>query len=183
MSHTVRVDAEYRLKLIRKTEIVTEYCYSFRSFYPDVSIFWISCDSLTKIELAFSNIAHILNLRGHDEPDTDVIQLVSRHLQQGHGIPWLLVLDSADDFELLTQGSNALAQLIPRYRGGTVIITTRDYLVAQVLTGTAHGILTVNRLSHQESLTLFRSPLPNDARLDEAIEVQIFEIQNTCLCV
>ena len=161
---------------LRKTEIATEYCYRVWGQYPKISIFWVPCDSLIKIELAFREIARIFDLGGHDDPATDIVPLVSLHFQRGYAKHWLLVLDNADDVELLTKGKNALAKWIPAYRNGSVIITTKDRYVAQTLTGRAHDSIMIDRLSSEDALTLFRSKLPGDAKLDEAVELQILEI-------
>ncbi|KAL8785645.1 MAG: hypothetical protein Q9195_008565 [Heterodermia aff. obscurata] len=161
---------------VGKTEIATEYCYRVWGQYPSVSIFWVPCDSLTKIELAFREIARIFDLGGHDDPGADVVQLVSLHFQRGYAKHWLLVLDNADDVELLTKGKSALAKCIPAYRNGSIIITTTDRYVAQTLTGRAHDTIMVDRLSSKDALKLFRSKLPGDAKLDETVELQILEI-------
>lgn len=94
-----------------------------------------------------------------------------------------MVLDNADDAKLLTEGDTALARFVSKYRGGHVIVSTRDRYVAQVLTGKADG-LTVTALSPQDAKKLFRSRLPDDIELDEAIELQILEIlEHLPLCI
>ena len=143
----------------------------------------MTCDNLNKIELAFRRIAQILSLPGLDDPDIDMIELVSHHFQRGDAQPCLLVLDNADDVELFSEGDNALARVIPTYRGD-VIVTTRDRHVAQAFTGTARGSLTIDRLSSKDSSTLFRSKLPNDVKIDEVVEMQILEIlEHLPLCI
>ncbi|KAG7001298.1 hypothetical protein G7Y79_00032g066510 [Physcia stellaris] len=161
---------------VGKTEIATEYCYRVWGQYSDISIFWVPCDSLVKIELAFREIARVLGLGGHDDPGTDIVQLVSLHFQRGYAKHWLLVLDNADDVELLTKGKNALAKCIPTYRNGSIIVTSKDRYVAQTLTGRAHDTIVIERLSCKDALTLFRSRLPGGTKLDDAIELQILDI-------
>lgn len=173
---SVWLHGEFYADCFRKTEIATEYCYRVWDKYPDISILWVDCDSLIKIELAFREIARNFDLGGHDDPNTDIVQLVSLHFQRGYIKNWLLVLDNADDVELLNKGKNALAKCIPAYRNGSIIITTKDRYVAQTLTGRAHDALMIDRLSFKDALTLFRAKLPGDAKLDDAIELQILEI-------
>ena len=118
------------------------------------------------------------------DPDNDMINLVSLRFRQDDAKPWLLILDNADEAEILTEGGNALAIFIPNYRNGFVIITTRDRYVAQVFTGTAHGSLTIDRLSPEDALTLFRSKLLDDAKFDKAVKLQILEIlEHLPLCI
>ena len=167
--------SEVSADCLRKTEIATEYCYRVWGQYPKISIFWVPCDSLIKIELAFRKIAQLLDLAGHDDPATDIVPLVSLHFERGYVKHWLLVLDNADDVELLTKGKNALAKRIPAYRNGSVIITAKDSYAAQTLTSRAHDSIMIDRLSPNDALTLFRSKLPGDAKLDDAVELQILE--------
>lgn len=139
-------------------------------------MFWIPCDDLTQIELAFNNIAKILRLPGQEDPDIDKVHLVSRYFCQGATPSWLMILDNFDDSELLTNEKSQLAELIPKYRGGQVLITTRDSHVAQILTGSSNNCLMIDRLPSGDALTLFRSKLPSKTKLDEATELQILEV-------
>lgn len=131
---------------------------------------------MTQIELAFSDIASILHLPGRDDPDADKIQLVSRHFFRRDTPPWLIVLDNFDDSELLTHEKSKLADLVPRYRSGQVLITTRDSHVAQILIGSSNSCLTIGRLPPGDAQALFRSKLPNKTDFDEATELQILEV-------
>ena len=161
---------------LRKTEIATEYCYRVQRQYPNISIFWVFCDAPIKIELAFREIARILDLGGHNDPGADIVRLVSLHFQRGYAKHWLLVLDNADDVELLTKGKNALAEYILTYRNGSIIIATKDRHVAQTLTSSAQDIIMIGRLPSKDALKLFRSKLPGDEKFDDAVELQILEI-------
>lgn len=68
----------------RKTEIAIEYCYRFWSSNSPVSVFWVSCDSLTKIEMGFRRIAQILDLPGNEDSESDMVQAVSLYFQRGN---------------------------------------------------------------------------------------------------
>ena len=131
---------------------------------------------MTQIELAFDEIANILQLSGPQDPNAENIQLVSRYFCQGATPPWFIILDNFDDSELLTKGKSQLADLVPKYRGGQVLITTRDRHVAQILTGSSDSCLTIDRLPPGDALTLFRLKLPSKTNLDLDTELQILEI-------
>ena len=126
--------------------------------------------------MAFREIARLFDLGGHDDPDIDIVQLVTLHFQQGYAKPWLMVLDNADDIEILNRCKGALANCNTAYRHGSVIITTKDRHVAQKLTDRAHNTIMVGRLSPRDALALFRSKLPGDAKLDDTVELRILEI-------
>ncbi|MCJ1401563.1 hypothetical protein MMC11_004779 [Xylographa trunciseda] len=108
---------------------------------------------------------------------------IRRALQRGNCEPWLLVLDNADDARLLIEGDTALARFVSRYRGGYVVVSTRDRYVAQVLMGKADS-LTVTTLSLEDAKKLFRSRLPDDMDFDEDIKRQILEnLEHLPLCI
>ncbi|MCJ1386506.1 hypothetical protein MMC17_009632 [Xylographa soralifera] len=137
--------------------------------------------SLSRI--GFRRIAQILDLPGNEDAESDMVLTVSLYLQRGNCEPWLLVLDNADDARLLTEGDTALARFVSKYRGGYVIISTRDRYVAQVLMGKADA-LTVTTLSPEDAKKLFRSRLPDDMDFDEDIERQILEnLEHLPLCI
>lgn len=173
---SIQLHGEVLADCLRKTEIATEYCYRVQGQYPNISIFWVPCDTPIKIELAFREIARLLDLGGRNDPGAEIVRLVSLHFQRGYAKHWLLVLDNANDVELLTKGKNALVESIPTYRNGSIIITTKDRYVAQRLTSSAQDTIVIDRLPSKDALTLFRSKLPGDAKLDDAVELQILEI-------
>jgi tetratricopeptide (TPR) repeat protein len=165
-------------KLIKcsKTEIAIEYCYRSWHKEPATQIFWISCDNREKMDLSFREIALRLTLPGRDDADTNMTQLVCRYLQQQRSFSWLMVLDNADDAEILENGKDALVRYVPNFKHGSVIVTTRDREVGQALTGKAHRSLAIDRLSPEDALKLFRHRLPDDTKLDVPLELQILDI-------
>jgi tetratricopeptide (TPR) repeat protein len=167
---------EDKLTECSKTEIAIEYCYRSWHKEPATQIFWVSCDNREKMDLSFKEIALRLALPGHDDADMNMTQLVCRHLQQHCSFPWLMVLDNADDAEILENGEDALARHVPNFKHGSVIVTTRDREVGQALTGKAHRSLKIDRLSPKDALKLFRHRLPDDTKLDEPLELQILSI-------
>ncbi len=120
-------------------------------------VFWVPADSVPKFEQAYMTIARKLRLPGVDNAKADVMQLLEEYLNEQDSSPWLLVLDNADDLEMLTVSPvptqpPPLAKYIPRAAFGQVIITTRDAHVGLVLTG------------GRDPLTVY-PPTPNDASL------------------
>ena len=87
-----------------------------------------------------------------------------------------MVLDNADDIDLITVGSRALARFLPKFRNGCVILTTRDRSVARAVVGSGSSSITVNRLDLADAQSLLRSKLPNDATMDEKTELEVLEI-------
>lgn len=94
----------------------------------------------------------------------------------GEAQPRLVVPDNADDIELMKGGKRALATLLPKFRNGFVILTTRDPFVARTVVGSGRSIITVNSLCNNDAQILLRSKLPDVVTIDEVIELQIVEI-------
>ncbi|MCJ1387011.1 hypothetical protein MMC17_010140 [Xylographa soralifera] len=176
-----RLPNETRLALngiggVGKTEIAAEFCYRYYKEHSDVSIFWIPCDNDINIDLAFREVARRLKLPGYDDPKTDQSDLVVRYMSGGEANPWLMVPDNADHIELMTEGKRALARLVPKFRKGFVVLTTRDRYVAPAVVGSGYSSITVNSLCPADAQTLLRSKLPDDAKIDESNELEILEI-------
>ncbi|KAL1602349.1 hypothetical protein SLS60_005765 [Paraconiothyrium brasiliense] len=161
---------------VGKTEVAAEFCYRYYENNPKNLIFWIACDSCIKIDLAFRDIAIRLKLPGYDDPNTNHWDLAVQYLSSDQDRQWLMVLDNADDVELMTEGQNALAKLVRNFRNGAVIITTRDRYVARTIVGSKKSVVTVNSLSPEDASKLFRSKLPCDTKIDHAVELEVLDI-------
>ncbi|KAI8622908.1 TPR-like protein [Xylariaceae sp. FL1651] len=109
---------------IGKTQIALETAYQVRDRYPDCSIFWVPAVDLTSFENAYREIGQLLRLPGIDDDKADVKMLVRRGLSQRSAGSWLLIVDNADDLELL---STTLADYLPFSREGSLLFTTRNH--------------------------------------------------------
>jgi hypothetical protein len=114
----------------------------------------------------------LLNLKGRDEPNTDVLLLVKNGIENLRD-PWLLIIDNADDMgtfygstmtsddeicserEMQTKGTRSLSDYIPSTAFGTIIYTTRTKINALRLTDEG-SILHVAQMSKDDALSLFR---------------------------
>jgi tetratricopeptide (TPR) repeat protein len=119
-------------------------------------------------------IADALKLRGRDDPQTDIVQLVARWLRDEASGRWLMILDNADDAALwvdrsrsgsattageLAAMAGALLDLIPQVHHGSILITSRTEDVAVRLTGNHKNIVAVKVMDKGQALTLLRRKL------------------------
>ncbi|KAH0538073.1 hypothetical protein FGG08_005335 [Glutinoglossum americanum] len=131
---------------VGKSQIAIEYCYRYRASHPEAQVFWVHASNFARFEEGYKNIAKELALPGFDDPDVDTLQLVLRWLSNDVNSPWLLVLDNADNMEVLFGSSphipsqqnwrgpaTALAGYLPRGSDGLIVITTRDRRVGERL--------------------------------------------------
>ena len=110
----------------------------------------------------------------------DVMQLVADHLSEEEAGSWLLILDNADDLEMLTESpiptkSPPLASYIPHSASGQVIITTRDAHVGLVLTGGKDPVA-VYPPSPTDAALLLRTSLVEEPNPDPDTVLQILNI-------
>ncbi|XTI92812.1 purine and uridine phosphorylase [Cenococcum geophilum] len=124
--------AIYGLGGVGKTQIVLELAYQTRERNPSYSVFWIQASSVEKVEQAYLQIGHGLQIPGINEEKADVKQLVKQKLSQESAGEWLLILDNADDADMwfketdTTTWNSSLVDMLPRSTKGSVIWTTRD---------------------------------------------------------
>jgi len=96
----------------------------------------------------------------------DVKSLVKAYLSQEIAGRWLLIVDNADDFEMLYKranesdesfGSLALADYLPFSRKGSILFTTRNHEVAVNQAGI--DVVTVEEMTERDSLGLLEANL------------------------
>jgi tetratricopeptide (TPR) repeat protein len=65
-------------------------------------VFWAHASNTVRLEQSFRNIADQVKVRGHKDPQADVFKLVHDWLRNKKNGQWLLVLDNADDANVLS---------------------------------------------------------------------------------
>ena len=149
-------------------------------------MFWIHASTKGRFEQAVKDISRELRLPGWDNPDINPLDLVYDWLR-GDSV-WLLVLDNADDSEVLydrpptatsqhpesQQSTKSLAMYIPQTsRRGSVLITSRNRDTAFRLTGCVENLIDVPYMNKEESIALLGKKLPekNTSSDDEKFEL------------
>ena len=124
---------------VGNSQIAIEYCYRYRSEHPDHHIFWAMCSSFNLFEEAYKNIARRLDLPVSSDKGIEVLQVVLEWLNENR--PWLMVLDNADDKDVLFGPDSQVqrqqpspapsAKHIPYSSAGAMLITSRDRSVGE----------------------------------------------------
>jgi hypothetical protein len=168
--------------MFRKSHIAIEYCQRFRVKNPGGSVFWVDGSTAAGFNQAYNSIARKLNLPGHEGPKVDTLRLVYEWLSdEDHGA-WLMVLDNADDIEVIFSAkptSSPLFNYLPRSLKGSIIITTRDARLGERLADMEKPIV-VPPLAIQEAERLLRSKLPQDYELGD---IDAVDLLNTLGCL
>ncbi len=107
---------------IGKTQTALEYAYRYREEYRFV--LWVSAASRDSLISDFVKVATLLKLPEKDEQDQNMVVLAVKRWLTEHG-DWLLVLDNADDLEMV-------AEFLPMENQGHIILTTRAQYTGKV---------------------------------------------------
>ncbi|KAF4545517.1 Kinesin light chain, partial [Lasiodiplodia theobromae] len=111
-----------------KTAIALEFAYRTRKLRPRCSVFWVPAISRQSFEEAYRAIGALLQIPGIEDEKADVKGLVQRALSNERAGEWLLVVDNADDVDVLFREGDDESRLIdylPRSRNGSILFTTR----------------------------------------------------------
>ena len=114
-----------------------EQCWQFHEEKPNGHIFWVIASSARSLVNGYRDIAEGLHLASSKDDDLSVLQRVHRWLKNEANLPWLFVLDNADDLETFFPSPNApedeegfAGEYLPFGLPGSVILLTRDIRVA-----------------------------------------------------
>ncbi|KAI1330254.1 P-loop containing nucleoside triphosphate hydrolase protein [Xylariaceae sp. FL0255] len=144
---------------IGKTHIALEAAYRVRDEYPECSIFWVPAIDSTSFEIAYREIGQLLQLPSINDDGADVKTLVKRGLSQKSAGSWLLIIDNADDSELLAA---IVVDCLPFSPGGSILFTTRNHRITSELDIPPQSILPVLEMDNAEATELLRKELKDD---------------------
>lgn len=167
----------------RKSQIAIEYCWRVHEDKPTGHIFWATASTARSLISGYREIAEGLDLASSKDPDGDVLQRVHRWLKDESNLPWLFVLDNADDLETFfptpsssADGEGFATEYLPFGLLGTVIIITRDARVASRTVAPQFHIQ-VPPLSSGEAQELLRRHITvSDGSLDEVSSQLVQEL-------
>ncbi len=142
---------------VGKTQIALEAASRVRKKHPDCSVFWVPAVDATSFENAYREIGRKLNIGGGEEK-TDIKLLVKTALSQESAGYWLLIVDNADDTELLFDNT-ALINSLPFSRKGSILFTTRNHKVVVRLDVPERNRIPVTEMSRSEAIELLQRNL------------------------
>ncbi|KAK3944179.1 nucleoside phosphorylase domain-containing protein [Diplogelasinospora grovesii] len=105
--------------------------------------------NMVMFENAYREIGRALNIQGIEDDKADVKSLVKTALNQDDGSSWLLIVNNADDMELLFTSSKLMSHL-PFNRKGFILLTTRNHQAA-VRFYTRKGVIKLGELDDFEA--------------------------------
>lgn len=114
-----------------KTQIALQLAYMVKEEKRDYSVFWMPALSLASYEQACARIVSLLGIPHADGDDSK--ELVRLHLSSDRAGNWLLILDNADNKDILYGHSErpvGIYNSLPHSDKGRILITTRSREVA-----------------------------------------------------
>lgn len=111
---------------------------------------------------AYREIARKLKIPGYSSSESDILRVVKECLENKRSGRWLLVLDNADDAEIMYgSGSIRLAKYLPKSDQGSILLTTRFQKVGASFTST-RNIINLQSMTWIESELLLRARLGDE---------------------
>ncbi|EKG12747.1 NB-ARC domain-containing protein, partial [Macrophomina phaseolina MS6] len=153
---------------IGKTQVALQFAYSIEQEHPEFSVFWVQAMSIETFERGCMEMATALGIR--PESKDDVKKLVQQQLCGKNSGKWLLIVDNADDLDLLrgSEQTESLLTFLPESEDGLTIFTTRHGEVAQHLAGS--DVVEIGRMTTRETIdlldkSLVRKSPPHDEKV------------------
>ena len=146
---------------VGKTQLALEAVFRVRDEYPDCSVFWVPAVDMGSFENAYREIGRELKINRIDEDAVNIKELVKAALSQDYTGMWLLVIDNADDTDLLF-GRQRLVDYLPFSKMGSVLITTRNHEAVVRLDIPKSGVIKMEEMSQSEALELLQKSLMED---------------------
>lgn len=127
---------------------------------PLTRIFWIRGARQDLFLKSYRDVARKLSLKGWDDPEIDVGELFQDWLCDTNNGSWLLVLDNVDDETVFLESN--LQKYLPQVSHGSLLVTSRNRAAARDLVNEDECLISVDRLSEADAISLLRKKLPRD---------------------
>ncbi|KAK8010351.1 P-loop containing nucleoside triphosphate hydrolase protein [Apiospora arundinis] len=134
-------------------QIALEAAFRVRDLDAECSVFWVPAVTRATFENAYREIGHALDVPGIQEDKADVTALVRSALNHASAGRWLLIVDNADDTELVFGDTDGppLLHCLPSSYQGSILFTTRNHEVASRLDVQPTNTFPVGQMSLAEA--------------------------------
>ncbi|GKT44024.1 uncharacterized protein ColSpa_04205 [Colletotrichum spaethianum] len=161
-----------------KSQMAIQFAHQVHAASPESSIFWVRGSTKATFEESYRSIADALALPHRRDPGADVLALVRDWLQREDVSPWLMIVDNADDTEMLfskmkdqNDAPMPIASYLPKSNNSKILFTSRSWDVAEKLTGNGKMILRIPTMEEAQALLLLQKKLGPD--IDKAVALRL----------
>jgi tetratricopeptide (TPR) repeat protein len=159
-----------------KTQAALHLAYWTKKHRSEFSIFWVPVLSNATFEEAFTAMAKKLPIQSGGEGN-DVKESVQRYLSSEAAGPWLLVVDNADDGDVLFGSADrpgGINKYLPESNHGFTLFTTRSREVAVSAAGI--DVIELDKMDPAEAAAFLENSLiQKDMVLDKAATTELLE--------
>jgi tetratricopeptide (TPR) repeat protein len=164
-----------------KTQLALRFAYTVRETMSAVSIFWMPALSIESYEQACVAVATALHISQAETGGDNAKELVKEHLSANQAGPWLLVLDNADDRDILygTEHAAGIIDYLPESEKGMTVFTTRVQELAVSLT--RGDVLELGSMSRLDATNFLEKSLIRKNLTEEREEMEKLLDELACL--
>ena len=159
---------------VGKTQVALELVYTVKERWPAYSIYWVPAVSAESFEQAYRDIATQCSV-ALNPTEEDPKESVRRYLNSGSAGKWLLIIDNADEQEILFGAPGevgGVTNYLPESENGLTLFTTRNREIAVSLADSE--VIEIQEMDHQEAESfLTRSLTQKDLLDDPAIATEL----------
>ncbi|MCJ1381674.1 hypothetical protein MMC17_004785 [Xylographa soralifera] len=152
---------------IGKTQVALKLAYTVKKHRPEYSIFWVSTLSTESFEQAYRDVATRCSITLNPK-DEDPKESVRRYLNSDLAGKWLLVVDNADDQDVLfgkADEHRGVKDYLPDSENGLTLFTTRHREIAVSLVGSE--IVVLQEMDQKEAEAFLVKSLIQKELLDD----------------
>ncbi|KAF2627821.1 HET-domain-containing protein [Macroventuria anomochaeta] len=164
-----------------KTQLALRFAYTVKETMSAVSIFWMPALSMESFEQACVAVATALHISQAETGEYDAKELVKEYLSADRAGPWLLVLDNADDHNILfgTEYGAGIIDYLPESEKGMTVFTTRVQELAVSLT--RGDVLELGSMNTPEATDFLEKSLVKKSLAEDRKEVEELLDELACL--
>ncbi|MCJ1307313.1 hypothetical protein MMC25_000959 [Agyrium rufum] len=136
---------------VGKTQVALQFAYWVKKNWPEYSIFWVAATNAESFEQAYTEIARLLAIS--KAADEDVREMVQRYLSLEAAGKWLLIVDNADEMDVI----GSINKYLPENEEGLILFTTRHRAIAVSLARS--DVVELQKMDQQEAMSYLEKSL------------------------
>lgn len=157
-----------------KTQVALHFAHWAKQNKPDYSVFWVSALSAAAFEQAYMEMARTLPIQKTSEDD-DPKDLVRYYLNSEAAGPWLLIVDNADNLDVLFGNSNTpggIYDYLPVSDRGQILFTTR---YREVAVNVQSDLMELHEMNPDEAKSLLKRSLTERNSIDDTEAMKLLD--------
>jgi tetratricopeptide (TPR) repeat protein len=158
-----------------KTQVALQFANYVKKRQPHALILWVPVLSDNTVEQAYADMAHRLNLPKYGNKQT-FKELVCRYLSSDAAGRWFMVVDNADDHDLVfgSQDQPGVENFLPHSESGSILLTTRSRQVAEEFAQSE--VVELDQMSTEEAMCFFeKSMIRKDDAKNTALVAKLLD--------